>query len=56
MDELRKKAIEELEELQDSGDVEMAHGEADVILMNLLRELGYDDVVDAYGLVPKWYA
>ena len=54
--ELRERAIAGLESLQNSRDIEMAHVEADAILMELLESLGYGDVVDAYGLVPKWYA
>lgn len=50
------EAIARLKALEDNDDFEYAHGEADDILCKLLRELGYDDVVDAYDLVGKWYA
>ena len=37
-------------------DTECAHGRADEILCELLRELGYSDIVDAYEDIDKWYA
>lgn len=37
-------------------DKEVAHSDADAILMELLRKLGYDDLCDLYEEVPKWYA
>jgi hypothetical protein len=48
--------IARLKELQESDDLEAAHGEADDILCQLLRQLGYADVIDAWKQVPKWYA
>lgn len=33
-----------------------AHVEADGILCNLLKELGFDDVVEAYDKIEKWYS
>jgi len=52
----REEAIEKLKKLAGSGDVEAAHGEADEVLCELLRALGYGDVVDAWEDVEKWYA
>lgn len=52
----REEALQELKELKDSGDPESAHGRADDVLCNLLKTLGYKDVVEAYATVPKWYA
>ena len=40
----------------DRYDTECAHGRADEILCELLRELGYSDIVDAYEDIDKWYA
>lgn len=37
-------------------DEEIGHSVADDILCNLLIELGYQDVVDKYYAVSKWYA
>lgn len=37
-------------------DKEGAHIEADEVLCDLLIELGYQDVVDAWLKVDKWYA
>ena len=52
----REQAIAKLKALVGSGDVEIAHGEADGVLCDLLRALGYGDVVDAWDDVEKWYA
>ena len=41
---------------QDDGDVERSHRGADFVLMEFLRELGYDELVDAYDNIHKWYA
>ena len=45
------KRLKECEEY----DAESAHGRADEILCELLRELGYSDIVDAYEDIDKWY-
>lgn len=52
----REEAIAKLAELAKSKDIESAHGEADDVLCELLVALGYEDVVDLYREVPKWYA
>lgn len=52
----REKAIAKLKALAGSGDVEAAHGNADDVLCELLRSLGYGDVVNAWDEVEKWYA
>lgn len=39
-----------------TGDPEVAHGIADDVLCAFLRTLGYDDIVEAWEQVPKWYA
>ena len=50
-------AANELTLLHGPGDPEGAHGRADKILCELLRELGYGDtVVAAFERVEKWYA
>lgn len=40
----------------ENGDLEAAHGDADRILIELLRELGYDHLCDLWAQVGKWYA
>lgn len=52
----REQALSELKAAQANSDIESAHGDADDVLCDLLRELGYGDVVDAWLQVPKWYA
>jgi hypothetical protein len=39
-----------------SGDIEGDHSKADDALCLFLTRLGYQDVVDAYNSVEKWYA
>ena len=48
--------IKQLKQLQDSGDTEASHGEADDILCDFLIHLGYDEVVEEYKKIDKWYA
>lgn len=47
--------LQELKDLQDC-DEEVAHSHADDILTDILIELGYTDIVEAYNLIKKWYA
>ena len=50
------KAIEALRSCQSNDDTEIAHGDADDALCELISALGLSDVVDEYGKVSKWYA
>ena len=55
--ETRKKLLKTLLEMENDQDPESAHGRADEILLEILREEGgYDDIIEAYENVPKWYA
>ncbi len=38
------------------GDYEGAHSDADEILIELLKSLGYNQTVEAWEAVGKWYA
>lgn len=49
-------AVDALKKLQGPGDTEAQHADADGILCALLRGLGYNDVVDEWLKVDKWYA
>lgn len=51
-----KDYISKLKELQTSWDTEVAHGDADDLLCDLLIKLGYKAVVEEYEKIPKWYA
>lgn len=44
--------------MQDRGfcSIEAAHACVDSVLCDLLRDLGYEEVVDLYRQIPKWYA
>lgn len=52
----RYAALKKIQECANSDDPETAHQAADQVLCDLLRALGYGDVVDAYLDVEKWYA
>lgn len=55
------KSINEYKELmnkcvENTGDPEAAHGYADDILCEILTSVGYQEIVDLYHEVGKWYA
>jgi hypothetical protein len=52
----RERAIKELKHAQKNRDVEAAHATADFVLCELLKALGYEDVVAEWEEVEKWYA
>lgn len=52
----REEAIAALKLEQQNRDREVAHAKADDVLCELLRSLGYGDVVDEFEEVGKWYA
>lgn len=51
-----QEAIAKLRERCYSGDVELDHSNADEILCEFLRGLGYFDLVEEWDKVEKWYA
>ena len=50
------RAIERLKKVQQEWNRESAHAEADEILINLLVQLGCEEVVMEWNRVEKWYA
>jgi hypothetical protein len=51
------KLLSQLIELSKSDDTESAHSQADEVLLEILKhEGGYDEIIEAYENVPKWYA
>lgn len=54
---LYQKALKEMKELEKvEGDLENSHKEADNILKNIVKHLGYIELADSYDNVGKWYA
>lgn len=54
---LYQKLLKEMRELEDEDfDFEHSHIVADVLLTSFISELGYDEVVDSYNRVGKWYS
>lgn len=53
-----QEAIAELNELVklSAGDQEAAHSRGDEVLCELLTSIGYDDVVEVWNKINKWYA
>ena len=58
VEKYKKRLIEIKERLKSDPDYdeELAHPDADAVLCDLLKELGFEDVVELYEKVPKWYA
>jgi hypothetical protein len=57
----RDEALRRLGEMADSGDPEMAHSEADEILLTLISQVeraffGDEQIAEAFHAIPKWYA
>lgn len=52
----KEEAIQKLKLQQLSDDPEVAHSIADDILCELLKSLGYEDVVIEWEQIDKWYA
>lgn len=50
---LRNELIKELKKLSKRGDTEIAHSEADNLLIQYIND---DEIEKAYEAVPKWYA
>lgn len=51
-----QERMQKLKALQLDPDTEIAHHFADDILCDLLKELGYAEVVQEYEKIEKWYA
>ena len=45
-----------MNEISDSDDLEERHVDADALMCDLLRELGYGDGVEIFMNMYKWYA
>lgn len=56
LEAIRKSVLSKLRGLADSPDIERAHCDADDALCYLLTRLGYDDVVEEFDKLDKWYA
>jgi len=59
---LEQEAIDKLEAIilrqtvAQRSDIENDHSQADDIICEFLRDLGYDDIVDRFSKIDKWYA
>ena len=49
-------AVDILTRINEVSDTEMAHIHADNVLCALLRNLGYNDIVNTYERINKWYS
>lgn len=52
----REEAINKLKILKDMSDKEIAHCNADDVICDLLKSLGYEDVIREFDEIDKWYA
>lgn len=55
-EERYKEFLTEMDRCAKSDNTEMAHYEADELLCKFLVECGYDELVDKFDNVNKWYA
>lgn len=54
--DLVSKTKKTLEQAKLNRDIEYAHVNADEALCELLKGLGFNDIVDLFDEVDKWYA
>lgn len=54
--EISEKYTAQMQVLESCGDYEWAHYKADELLIEMLKELGYTNIVEAWDKVGKWYA
>ena len=52
----KEETINELKKQQNNGDIEVAHVKADQAICGFLISLGYQEVVDEWDKIDKWYA
>lgn len=55
-EKLQAEYVEKMKGCVENGDTEAAHGDADDLLCEFLRKLGYNELVEKYLEVNKWYA
>jgi hypothetical protein len=51
-----KTAAEAMRALESSDDIEARHADADKLLCDILKSLGYKQVVVVFEYMDKWYA
>lgn len=51
-----RKFTIEMKKIAQIDDPEIAHGEADDLLCEVLKKLGYEKGVKVFEDIPKWYA
>lgn len=56
MSTIEERVLEKLKKAALNRDAEVAHYDADQALCELLEEIGYHEVVKAWGNVRKWYS
>lgn len=52
----KEEYLERLKELKLLNDPEIAHEKADKVLLELLVDLDYKDIVEAYREIERWYS
>lgn len=51
-----KDYTERMRELSNSDDIEGRHYEMDDLMCEILKEMGFDELVDIFNETEKWYA
>lgn len=52
LEDIKKRLLE----LGEYDDTEEAHIEADNIIIQMITDLGYEDIAELYDKIYKWYA
>jgi hypothetical protein len=55
-EELKEKYLQKMKDVAKNHDAEVAHCDADDLLCELLKDLGYEEIIEAFESVDKWYA
>ena len=50
------KRIKASDHFERIGNIKRCHVEADIIIVNFIKELGYEKLANLYKQVDKWYA
>lgn len=51
-----EQAAKRMQEIADEGDIEGGHKDADDLMCQILRTLGYGAMIEIYIELDKWYA
>lgn len=56
VDQKADENLQKMKALEGITDLESSHWDADEILCDMLNSMGFNELVDAYNKLDKWYA